>query len=137
MPGERNDSLFRFALQQARRCDDFDALLDVVASRNATLLAPLFGVNEERPVSRELFGDETRAIRWRRSGLSERVRPLLQVEDIRAATGGETALLDSHDLGFFTVDTPNFWDRPEMSGCLRDVRLKPDKYAHHYRKFLT
>ena len=60
--------------------------------------------------------------------LSEQARPLLQVEDIRIATGGETALLESRDLGFFTVDVPNFWDRPEMSGSLRDVRLKPDKY---------
>ena len=24
---------------------------------------------------------------------------------------------------------PNFWERPEMSGMLRDVRTKPDKYA--------
>lgn len=61
--------------------------------------------------------------------LAEQSRPLLQVEDIRAATGGETALLESRDLGYFTVDVPNFWERPEMSGYLRDVRLKPDKYA--------
>lgn len=60
--------------------------------------------------------------------LSEQSRPLLQVEDIRAATGGETALLESRDSGFFIVDVPNFWERPEMSGYLRDVRLKPDKY---------
>jgi hypothetical protein len=32
------------------------------------------------------------------------------------------------DWGFFTVAMPNFWERPEMSGMLRDVRLKPDKY---------
>lgn len=61
--------------------------------------------------------------------LSEQARPLLQVEDIRAATGGETALLESRDHGYFTVDLPNFWERPEMSGMLRDVREKPDKYA--------
>ncbi|KKB76810.1 type IV secretory pathway protein VirD4 [Devosia limi DSM 17137] len=60
--------------------------------------------------------------------LSEQSRPLLQVEDIRAATGGDTSLLDARDLGFFTVNTPNFWERPEMDGYLRDVRLKPDKY---------
>lgn len=60
--------------------------------------------------------------------LSEQSRPLLQVEDIRAATGGDRALLDSRDLGYFTVDAPNFWHRPELSGMLRDVRLKPDKY---------
>jgi type IV secretion system protein VirD4 len=62
--------------------------------------------------------------------LCEQSRPLLQVEDIRAATGGETALLESRDWGYFTVDLPNFWERPEMSGYLRDVRLKPDEYAH-------
>jgi type IV secretion system protein VirD4 len=61
--------------------------------------------------------------------LAEQSRPLLQVEDIRLATGGENALLESRDWGFFTVDVPNFWERPEMSGMLRDVTLKPDKYA--------
>lgn len=61
--------------------------------------------------------------------LSEQARPLLQVEDIRVATGGESALLDSRDHGFFTVDVPNFWERPELSGMLRDVRQKPDKHA--------
>jgi type IV secretion system protein VirD4 len=61
--------------------------------------------------------------------LSEQSRPLLQVEDIRAATGGETALLESRDHGYFVVDTPNFWERPEMGGYLRDARSKPDKYG--------
>ncbi|RKF06993.1 type IV secretory system conjugative DNA transfer family protein [Oceaniradius stylonematis] len=35
--------------------------------------------------------------------LSEQSRPLLQVEDIRRATGGETALLEARDLGYFVV----------------------------------
>ncbi|MGD9713046.1 MAG: TraM recognition domain-containing protein, partial [Thermomicrobiales bacterium] len=61
--------------------------------------------------------------------LSEQSRPLLQVEDIRAATGDATGLLDARDWGFFAVDMPNFWERPELSGYLRDVREKPDKYA--------
>lgn len=61
--------------------------------------------------------------------LSEQSRPLLQVEDIRAATGGKSALLESRDHGYFVVETPNFWERPEMQGYLRDVRLKSDKYA--------
>ena len=60
--------------------------------------------------------------------LVEQSRPLLQVEDIRAATGGDTALLDSRDHGFFTVELPEFWDRPELSGMLRDVRDKPDRH---------
>ena len=60
--------------------------------------------------------------------LGEQARPLLQVEDIRIATGGDTALLESRDQGYFVVDVPNFWERPEMSGLLRDVREKPDKY---------
>jgi len=54
--------------------------------------------------------------------LSEQSRPLLQVEDIRAATGGEQALLESRDHGFFVVDVPYFWERSEMAGYLRDVR---------------
>lgn len=61
--------------------------------------------------------------------LSEQSRPLLQVEDVRQATGGDSALLESRDWGFFNVDLPNFWERPEMSGMLRDVNKKPDKYA--------
>ena len=63
------------------------------------------------------------------NNLSEQARPVLQVEDIREATGGAMALLESRDDGFFTVDVPDFWERPEMSGLLRDVNLKPDKYA--------
>ena len=61
--------------------------------------------------------------------LGEQSRPLLQVEDVRLATGGETGLLESRDHGYFTVQMPNFWERPEMSGYLRDVRTRPDKYA--------
>jgi type IV secretion system protein VirD4 len=61
--------------------------------------------------------------------LVEQSRPLLQVEDIRRATGGDKGLLDSRDHGFFTVDMPNYWERPELSSHLRDVREKPDKYA--------
>ncbi len=60
--------------------------------------------------------------------LSEQSRPLLQVEDIRAATGGDSALLEARDQGYFTVNMPNFWERPELSGYLRDVREKPDRY---------
>lgn len=60
--------------------------------------------------------------------LSEQSRPLLQVEDIRMVTGGETALLESRDHGHFTVHLPNFWERPELSGYLRDVRKKPGRH---------
>ncbi|MHB0722551.1 type IV secretory system conjugative DNA transfer family protein [Roseomonas mucosa] len=56
--------------------------------------------------------------------LTEQSRPLLQVEDIREAVGGECGLLDARDAGFFTVDMPEFWRRPEMAGMLRDVRHK-------------
>lgn len=62
--------------------------------------------------------------------LGEQARPLLQVEDIRLATGGEHALLHARDLGFFEVEVPNFWERPEMDGMLRDTRTRPHKYAH-------
>lgn len=66
--------------------------------------------------------------------LSEQSRPLLQVEDIRAATGGETALLEARDQGYFVVDLPNFWERPELSGYLRDAREKPNRYAYLSRR---
>lgn len=52
--------------------------------------------------------------------LVEQARPLLQVEDIRGATGGDNALLDVRDSGFFLVNLPEFWLRPEASGLLRD-----------------
>lgn len=60
--------------------------------------------------------------------LVEQARPVLQVEDIREATGGELGLLDSRDHGFFTVNLPTFWERPGLAGYLRDVRTKPDKF---------
>lgn len=62
--------------------------------------------------------------------LGEQARPLLQVEDVRAATGGERALLHARDIGFFNVDLPNFWERSELSGMLRDVRTRPHIHAH-------
>lgn len=62
--------------------------------------------------------------------LIEQSRPLLQVEDIRRATGGDQALLDARDSGFFVVDVPEFWERPEMSGLLRDAREKPNRHAY-------
>ncbi len=61
--------------------------------------------------------------------LGEQSRPLLQVENIRRATGGDKGLLDSRDHGFFTVDMPSYWERAELSGYVRDVRQTPDKYA--------
>lgn len=48
---------------------------------------------------------------------------------LRALTGGELGLLECRDFGFYSVAMPEFWERPEMSGMLRDVRRKPDKYA--------
>ncbi len=54
--------------------------------------------------------------------LVEQARPLLQVEDIRRVTSGETALLDSRDFGFFAVQTPEFWCRPEVRDMLRNIR---------------
>ena len=52
--------------------------------------------------------------------LIEQSRPLLQVEDIRAATGGDMGLLEARDQGYFTVEMPNFWERLELSGMLRN-----------------
>lgn len=62
--------------------------------------------------------------------LAEQARPVLQVEDIRRVTGGEMGLLESRDHGFFTVEVPNFWERRELSGMLRDTRKKPERYAY-------
>ena len=39
--GRRNDTLFRFALEQARHSDTFDALLDVMRTRNMDCEPPL------------------------------------------------------------------------------------------------
>ena len=59
----------------------------------------------------------------------EQSRPLLQVENIRDATGGDMELLEARDQGYLTVEMPNFWDRAELSNLLRDVLKKPDKNA--------
>jgi len=55
--------------------------------------------------------------------LAEQARPLLQVEDIRAATGGENGLLEARDSGYFVVDMPEFWQRPELSGYFRNTHI--------------
>lgn len=60
--------------------------------------------------------------------LVEQSRPLLQVEDIREATGGASGLLDSRDHGLFTVEMPEFWARPELSNMLRNAQDKPDPH---------
>src|SRR5262249_5664311 len=39
--GERNNSLYRFALEQAIYADDFDSLLDVMRTRNMDCESPL------------------------------------------------------------------------------------------------
>ena len=62
--------------------------------------------------------------------LGEQVRPLLQVDDVRALTGGDQVLLHPRDVGFFRVDMPELWRRAEMSGLLRDVGQRSDKHAH-------
>lgn len=56
--------------------------------------------------------------------LVEQARPLLQVEDIRRATSGKTSLLDARDWGFYAVETPEFWERPELGDHIRDVKLR-------------
>lgn len=69
--------------------------------------------------------------------ISEQSRPLLQVEDIRKATGGETALLEARDLGYFVVDMPSFWERLEINGNLRDVSERPDRFEWLSDQFLS
>ncbi|WP_208180034.1 TraM recognition domain-containing protein [Sinorhizobium medicae] len=100
-----------------RGLPDGDALRDIEhRSGRTSVMVRGFNVNQNQ-------------VNGSGDSLSEQARPLLQVEDIRAATGGDCALLESRDHGFFVVDVPNFWERPEMSGYLRDVRTKPDKHA--------
>ncbi len=76
------------------------------------------------------FSVSTAQVNGSGDNLGEQVRPLLQVEDVRALTAGEQALLHCRDVGFFRVDVPEFWRRPEMSGLPRDVRQRPDEHAH-------
>ncbi|MCB1470437.1 MAG: TraM recognition domain-containing protein, partial [Rhizobiaceae bacterium] len=80
------------------------------------------------------FNVNTNQVSGSGDSLSEQSRPLLQVEDIRAASGGETGLLESRDHGYFTVDMPNFWERRELSRYLRDAREKPGPYAYLTRE---
>ena len=57
--------------------------------------------------------------------LSEQSRPLLQVEDIREATGGEFGLLEARDQGYFAVQMPEFWKRRDTHGQIRDAQKRP------------
>lgn len=57
--GQRNDTLFRWALRQARACDDFDALLDCLASENDSLSNPLPSA-EIVQIARSAWGYEER-----------------------------------------------------------------------------
>ena len=45
-----------------------------------------------------------------------------------AAKTTDIGLLESRNWSFFAVTMPNFWERPEISGMMRDVRFKPHKY---------
>lgn len=74
------------------------------------------------------FNVSSRQVAGSGDNLVEESRPLLQAENIRALTSGELGLLEARDSGFFSVEMPEFWHRPELSGYLRDVRLKPGKY---------
>src|SRR4051812_6963834 len=55
------------------------------------------------------FNVSTSQVAGSGDNLVEQARPVLQVEDIREATGSEVVLLDSRDHGFFTVDRPTFF----------------------------
>lgn len=83
--------------------------------RQTSVMVRGFNVNQN-PVHG--FGDR----------ISEQSRALLQVENICTETGGESALLESRDLGYFVVNMPNFWERPEVDGYLRNVCEKPVRY---------
>lgn len=58
MRGERNDSLWRYCMSQARFCDDLEALIDVAASWASTMPEPLSAPEAER-CARSAWGYET------------------------------------------------------------------------------
>jgi len=61
--GERNDSLFRFALNQARYCDDKESLLDLVEAFVECLEPPLSSAEILRAVE-SAWGYEQRGENW-------------------------------------------------------------------------
>ncbi|MDO5643881.1 MAG: bifunctional DNA primase/polymerase [Paracoccus sp. (in: a-proteobacteria)] len=58
MRGERNDSLWRYCMAQARHCDDVEALIDVAVSWTDAMPEPLSGLEAER-CARSAWGYET------------------------------------------------------------------------------
>jgi type IV secretion system protein VirD4 len=63
--------------------------------------------------------------------LVEQSRPLLQAEDIREATGGNSGLLEARDYGYFVVAMPNYWERTEISSYLRNLMSRKQKKILH------
>jgi len=61
--GERNDAFFSIALREVRECDDLDALLDVLATRNQDLAEPL-PLNEIARIATSAWGRETTGTNW-------------------------------------------------------------------------
>lgn len=68
--GERNDTLFRRLMQQARYCDDLDALMDV-ARLEAEALYPPLPDTEIIKTARSAFGYQQRGENW--CGVGQRV----------------------------------------------------------------
>jgi hypothetical protein len=65
--GHRNSMLFQHCLAQARFCADFDTLLDIARTANASFLPPLSGA-EVAKVARSAWGYEDRGENWLGAG---------------------------------------------------------------------
>jgi Bifunctional DNA primase/polymerase, N-terminal/Primase C terminal 1 (PriCT-1) len=61
--GERNDAFFSIALREVRQCDDLDALIDVLATRNQDLAEPL-PLSEIARIATSAWGRETTGTNW-------------------------------------------------------------------------
>lgn len=70
--------------------------------------------------------------------LRKQLRPALFLRDLQLIAPppvilglGELLLrlaMRRYEVARLLVDVPNFWERPELAGMLRDVREKPEKY---------
>ena len=61
--GQRNDAFFKIALREVRHCDDLDALIDVLATRNEELAEPL-PLSEIARLATSAWGLETTGTNW-------------------------------------------------------------------------
>ena len=105
--GQRNDHLFRVLLRHAKRCDDYNALLDVADTINAVFDPPL-SPSEVAQVTASTWKREIHGTNW--VGMEARVITLKsQFEGIRAHPNGSDALMLFTELRF------DHWDGTEFA----------------------